>query len=85
MTEYIYKGFQIHYIMKHLKKQNDSYRATGSVFCYINGNGPALTQKFQTEGSSKDYVENEIKKIINNYIDFEWDQFVEAKANTRHF
>ncbi len=81
MTEYIYKGFKVHYLIKQDKKEPSSYNAKGSVICYIKGDGPTLSQKFQTEGPSKNFVQNEIKKMINSYIEFEWKQYIEMQGN----
>ncbi len=78
MTEYIYKGFKIKYVIEQLDA--DTYKATGSVLSYVKEQGPHLSQQFQTEGASKNYVQQEIKKIMNEYIDFEWKQFNEMQG-----
>lgn len=79
MPEYIYKGFKVSYDIK----QNDNnklYQAEGSVICCTNKKKQAaVTQKFQTEHSSKAGVQQEIKKIIHDYIDFEWKEFFEMQ------
>jgi hypothetical protein len=81
LPEYIYKGFKVHFAIKQNTKTH-SFCATGSVVCHTEGLGPDLTQKFQTEGPSKTYVQQELKKIINDYIEFEWKQFIEMQGNS---
>lgn len=80
MGEYVYKGFKVHYDIKKSKLENGLYRANAYVVCYIHPEGPDLTQKFQTEAPTKTNVRHEIKKNINKYIDFEWEQFLKMKG-----
>ena len=75
MAEYIYKGLTVHY---NIRKMNiNLYQATGAVIYPENDKKNA--QKFQTEAPTKSGVQHEIKKIINDYIDFEWKGFIEMQ------
>lgn len=76
MAEYIYKGFKVHYEIEKIKVAGGLFQAQGYVICDSDTDGPTLTQKFQTESSLKADAESEIKKIINRYIDFEWEQYL---------
>ena len=77
MTDYTHKGFKVHYDVEPVEQGKSLYKANGSV--NLKGNDPDTIQKFQTEGSSRDEVEEEIKKMINQYIEFEWKQFKDTQ------
>lgn len=76
--EYNYKGFKISYTIQEMEKSK-CYRAEGEVLCYVNNCEPNLTQKFITEFPTKAGAKKEIKKLIENYIDFEWQKFTLVK------
>lgn len=76
MAEYLYKGFNIHFAVK--KIENGLYQANGYVACYMNGDTPSLSKKFCTEDASKLAAETDIKTLIEKYIDFEWDAYLES-------
>lgn len=69
--EYEYRKFNIIYDV-----QKDShqplYEATGYASCLANSNSDRTLKKFHTTFSTLKGAEHEIKKIIENYIDFEW-------------
>lgn len=69
--EYEYRKFSINYDVQ--KDQNTPlYEATGYVSCIANPDQSQPPKKFHTTFSTKQGAEEEIKKIIENYIDFEW-------------
>jgi hypothetical protein len=77
MIEYNYKRFKIHYDITADKTKKDLYAADGYVSDPY-GRNKALTEKrFHTEYVTKAGVKDEIKKLIENYIDFEWQEFYE--------
>ncbi len=77
MTEYAYKGFQVRYDIKPSERSPGLYRADGLVLCSINNkdNTPQLSEEFHTEFVSEEGAQHEIKRLIENYIDYEWSQF----------
>jgi hypothetical protein len=79
MAEYIYKGFKIFYDINPQKTEDDLYQASGYVLCNIDKAAPSPTQKFRTEYPTQQGVKIQIKKIIEEYIDFEWEEFLEMQ------
>lgn len=77
MIEYNYKNFKIFYNIELDKTQNNLYIADGYVTCSIDKKKSILPRKFHTEYTTKTGVQNEIKKLIEHYIDFEWQEFYE--------
>ena len=73
MAEYLYKGFKIFYEVAPYAK--NLYQAQGEVKCSVKHATPALSKKFHTEGSTGESALSEIKKLMERYIDFEWQQF----------
>lgn len=80
MKEYTYRGFKINYDIKPEKNYINLYKAYGYVECLRNkkANNPKIN--FTTEFPTLDGAQEEIKKIIKDYIDFEWDQFYKIKS-----
>lgn len=76
MTEYNYKDFKISFNVELDKRKNNLYIADGYI-CPLNDTNPSLHRKFHTEHSNKAAAKTEIKKLIENYIDFEWQEFYE--------
>lgn len=74
MTEYIYKRFKVYYEIVPFA-ENTEYRAKAYVINYMDKNGPSLTEKFQTSSPCHDEAQREIKKLIERYIDFEYQQY----------
>jgi len=81
MTEYVYKGFKVYYEVA-LVEESNSYGACGHVVSFLDKDGLCLTEKFQTVSTKKDEAQREIKKLIEDYIDFEYEQFL--KIDNEH-
>lgn len=77
MTEYVYKGFKVSYKIKCSENKPKLYKADGYVQCSLATTGSVFSQKFHTEHPSKEGAQNEIKKLLEDYIDFEWQEFHE--------
>lgn len=76
MQEYSYKGFKIMFEISH--PENEHYQANARCFSKEDEN--PLPQRFQTISDSKIKVEDEIKRLVENYIDFEWKEFLKMKG-----
>ena len=77
MSQYDYKEFKVIYDISYSKQLN-LYEAHGSV--HLNKkNIPAFSQEFSTEDSSPLGAEKGIKRLMEQYIDFEWVQFEKLK------
>ncbi|KTD19816.1 hypothetical protein [Legionella londiniensis] len=86
MTEYIYKGFKISYNVESLELAGGGnlYKADGSVTYLLHKPKSFAPVKFHTEYESYSGAEHEIKKMLENYIDFELQSYYEmAKEKTR--
>lgn len=75
MSEYIYKGFKIHYVVSPVKHELLLYKADGHIECIFDDINKASPCKFHTESSSLENAEKEIRKLAEDYIDFEWKEF----------
>ncbi|MCL9683631.1 hypothetical protein [Legionella maioricensis] len=79
MPQYIYREFTVFYEITDQKNAHGLYNASGSVMCLINMNKKNQIVDFSTEFSTISGVKKGIKKIIEEYIDFEWEQFSKTK------
>lgn len=79
MKEYSYKGFKVVYNVQKAKSSTNLYSANGRAVCSLTGGEPTLLNKFHTEHPTRVGAENEIKKLLENYIDFEWQEFYALK------
>ncbi|MFW2534951.1 hypothetical protein [Legionella sp. 29fVS95] len=80
MTEYTSKGFRVCYDIK--PTESNLYHAEGEVFFYTkDSSNPCLLQKFHTEHPTKIGAKTEIKRLIDDYINFEWKKHLEMKKN----
>lgn len=77
MTEYDYKNFKIHYNICSDKSKKNLYIADGYISNPSEHTDSASAKRFHTEYTTKTGVQSEIKKLIENYIDFEWKEFYE--------
>lgn len=77
MSEYTYKGFKVFYSIVPVKSESKLYRADGYVKCFLDNKEPVVSRKFHTEYPTQTGVKNEIKKMLEEYIDFEWQEFYE--------
>lgn len=73
MPRYTYKGFTIYYDI--MPTDNNLYQAEGYV-CFSKENNQETSKKFHTEHSDEQEIESEIKRLLENYIDFEWNEFL---------
>lgn len=79
MIEYIYKGFKISYKVVSGSIEKQLFKADGSLTYLLDTPKSFKPQKFHTEYSSHAGAEHEIKKLLENYIDFELKNFYEMK------
>lgn len=77
MTVYNYKKFKIYYNILPDKTKKKLYSADGYILCSPGQESTDLNQRFHTEYTTRDGVQKEIKRLIENYIDFEWKEFYE--------
>lgn len=84
MTEYDYKKFKIHYNIQSDKTKKNLYTADGYISNPQDSNCSCASRKFHTEFFTKAGVQNEIKKLMENYIDFEWQEYYEIHGNDAH-
>lgn len=75
MIEYIYRGFKISYNVIADATQQNFYQAGGSAVYLMNSPKNLLPQKFHTEYNTYAGAEYEIKKLLENYVDFELKNF----------
>ena len=74
MNNYYYRQFDVLYETK--LNDNKLYTAHGYAVCLINERKPSLAHEFSTDAPTQEDAENQIKKLINDYIDFEWQQAI---------
>ena len=82
MTDYLYKGFKVFYTIKPTDKNKNLYIADGHVLCCMHPTH-SEPRKFHTEYPSKAGVETEIKKMLEDYIDFEWHEYHEMQEEIK--
>lgn len=78
MQEYSYKGFKIEYEIK--ENDPDSFQASARVVCYADNQNQIISQQFQTSSDSEVRAQKEIKRLVKNYIDFEWKEFLKMQG-----
>lgn len=73
MTEYIYKGLKIVYTLEPHKNESHLFGSTGFV---VDPKEPshAVLARFHTDYNTLNGAKTAIRKLIENYIDFEWHQ-----------
>lgn len=79
MIEYIYRGFKLSYKIEHPKQEKNSYTAAGFATYLLNVPKSFVPAKFHTEYDTHTSAEHEIKKLLENYVDFELKSFYEMK------
>ena len=79
MKEYIYRGFKINYDIKPENTYLNLYKAYGYAECLKNKEPKNRKINFATEFPTFNGAQEEIKKIIKEYIDFKWDQFYKIR------
>lgn len=78
MIEYIYRGFKISYKIAADSEKN-TYKADGSLTYLLNVPKSFTSKKFHTEYDTHHGAEHEIKKLLENYVDFELKNFYDMK------
>ncbi len=79
MIEYVYKGFKVVYKVEASEQNSNLYKADGQVLTSSEHKEPILAQKFHTEYPSKLGAQTQIRKLVEDYIDFEWKKFYEMQ------
>ena len=79
MIEYIYKGFKISYKILPIEFDKITYKADGSVTYLLNVPKTFAPKRFHTEYATHTGAEHEIKKLLENYVDFELKNFYDMK------
>lgn len=82
MVEYIYKGFKIAYRISG-QGEEQRYRADGTALCLIDHPHEFSKKKFHTEFITQEGAEAEIKKLLENYVDFELKSYYEMQTEKR--
>lgn len=80
MTDYIYKGFKISYDIMEAGLEKNLYKADGKVVYLLSKPKTFPPVKFHTEYDSYHGAEHEIKKLLENYVDFELKNFYDMKT-----
>lgn len=79
MIEYIYRGFKLSYKIELAKHDKTGYTAAGFATYLLNVPKSFVPAKFHTEYDTHTSAEHEIKKMLENYVDFELKNFYEMK------
>ncbi len=77
MIEYIYKGFKLSYTI--LPTEHTSFRADGALTYLLKQSICFKPKKFCTEYPSSTGAEHEIKKLLENYVNFELKNYYDMK------
>lgn len=78
MSHYQYRGFNLRY-KTNLCTETNFYEAHGWAKL-IKNNKTAVTQKFSTQSASLINATQEIKQLMERYIDFQWQQYERLKS-----
>ena len=79
MIEYIYKGFKISYKIMAAEFEKNTYKADGSLTYLLNIPKSFTPKHFHTEYDTHAGAEHEIKKLLENYVDFELKNFYDMQ------
>lgn len=79
MIEYIYRGFKISYKIVPVEYKINTYQADGAAVYLLNRPKSLTPKKFYTEYETLTGAEHEIKKLLENYVDFELKNFYDMK------
>lgn len=83
MNQYDYKGFKVNYRVDLSDAVPHLYKADGYVIRAAENKNSNSPQKFHTEHPTKQGAEIEIKKLLEDYIDFEWQEFYEMQNESQ--
>lgn len=78
MVEYIYRGFKLSYTIEEIKQSPRLFKADGIATFLLNSSVFAAKQ-FHTEYQTESGAEQEIKKLLEDYVDFELKTFREMQ------
>ena len=79
MVEYIYKGFKVSYKIISAEFEKNTYKANGSLTYLLNIPTSFTPKQFHTEYNTYAGAEHEIKKLLENYVDFELKNFYDMQ------
>ena len=82
MIEYIYKGFKISYKIIPAELEKNTYKAEGSATYLLNIPRSFAPKKFHTEFATHAGAEHEIKKLLENYVNFELKNFYDMQKES---
>ena len=82
MIEYIYKGFKLSYKITATEPEKNNFKADGALIYLLNTPKTFLPKKFHTEYETHIGAEHEIKKLLENYVNFELKNFYGMKKET---
>ena len=75
MPEYFYREFRVCYEIRAKHNSHVFFEASGYVQSLTNIGTTNQLINFSTEFATAEGAIREIKKIMEDYIDFEWEQF----------
>lgn|GEM_PF-1005049 len=84
MIEYIYKGFKVSYKIVTPDLKKSPFKADGSLTYLLNVPKYFTPQKFYTEDETYAGAEHEIKKLLENYVNFELKNFYNMKKENKN-
>lgn len=84
MPDYTYREFKVHYEIKPSENLPELYSASGYIECLSKAQSTHEKIDFSTEHADLSGARKEIKKMIEQYIDFEWDQFSKIQRDLSH-
>ena len=79
MIEYIYKGFKLSYKITSADLEKNIFKADGALTYLLNMPKTFASKKFHTEYETHAGAEHEIKKLLENYVNFELKNFYDMK------
>ena len=79
MIEYIYCGFKISYKIEPAQNEANLYKAVGHATYLLNNPKSFTPTSFHTEYDTHAGTEHEIRKMLENYVNFELKNFYEMK------
>ena len=83
MIEYIYRGFKISYKIDPVTQEEHLYKAAGHATYLLNIPKFVSPARFHTEYDTHAGTEHEIRKLLENYVDFELKSFYDMKQEMR--
>lgn len=82
MIEYIFKGFKMSYKIVAAEFEKNTYKAEGSVSYLLNMPKSFMPKKFHTEYITQAGAEYEIKKLLEDYVNFELKNFYDMQKES---